>query len=84
MAKSLGRKVTLRENWDEIKAGTMEELVRQKFLRHPDLAQVLLATGEKTLIEGNHWNDRFWGVCRGYGQNHLGNILMKVRAEIRR
>jgi predicted NAD-dependent protein-ADP-ribosyltransferase YbiA (DUF1768 family) len=32
--------------------------------------------------EGNTWNDRFWGVCRGSGLNHLGRILMEVRAEV--
>ena len=35
------------------------------------------------LIEGNVWNDTFWGVCNGKGHNHLGKILMKVRDEIR-
>jgi predicted NAD-dependent protein-ADP-ribosyltransferase YbiA (DUF1768 family) len=44
---------------------------------------MLLATDEADLVEGNHWNDTFWGVCRGVGQNWLGRILMDERASIR-
>lgn len=29
------------------------------------------------------WNDTFWGVCRGNGQNRLGRILMEVRDGLR-
>jgi predicted NAD-dependent protein-ADP-ribosyltransferase YbiA (DUF1768 family) len=39
--------------------------------------------GEAPLIEGNTWNDRYWGVCRGTGKNRLGQILMRIRSEIR-
>lgn len=34
------------------------------------------------LIEGNTWGDRIWGVCDGVGENRLGKILMRVRAEM--
>jgi hypothetical protein len=81
-AKRAGRKVTLREDWERVKVGIMEELVRQKFA-DPELAGRLLATGDEELVEGNTWNDRFWGVCRGQGLNELGKILMRVRAELR-
>ena len=49
-----------------------------KFL-NPDLREKLVATGDAELIEGNHWNDTCWGVCKGIGQNNLGKILMEVR-----
>jgi ribA/ribD-fused uncharacterized protein len=81
-AKRLGRKVQLRSDWEQVKVGIMEELVRLKFTTHPDLGEQLLATGDAELVEGNNWNDRFWGVCRGKGQNQLGKILMKVRSEL--
>ncbi len=81
-AKRAGRKVALRPDWERVKVGIMEELVRRKFA-DPDLAGKLLATGDEELIEGNTWNDRFWGVCRGTGRNQLGKILMRVRAELR-
>jgi len=56
--------------------------VREKF-KQEDLKQMLLDTGDQELVEGNTWNDTFWGVCRGEGQNNLGKILMKVRMELR-
>ena len=43
----------------------------------PELRRVL-ATGD-ALVEGNAWNDTFWGVCRGRGQDHLGRLLEGVR-----
>lgn len=84
LAKKLGRKATLREDWEVIKIGLMTELVRIKFTTHEDLKKKLLDTGDATLIEGNYWNDTFWGVCKGVGQNNLGIILMKIREELRK
>ena len=80
-AKRLGRKVQLRPGWEGIKIQIMENLVRQKFEKHPELLQQLKDTGDAQLVEGNTWNDRFWGVCRGTGRNELGKILMRVRDE---
>ena len=80
-AKRLGRTVTLRPNWNIIRVGVMEELVRQKFA-NPALATLLVATGDEELVEGNNHGDAFWGVYRGKGDNWLGKILMKVRSEI--
>lgn len=80
-AKKLGRSVTLRGDWDTIKVDLMRQFVKLKF-ENPLLREMLLATGDADLIEGNYWNDKFWGVCRGHGENWLGRILMEVRAEI--
>ena len=79
-----GRLVPLRPDWEAVKVGIMEEIVRAKFIQHPELAARLLATGDKVLVEGNHWGDTFWGVDTrtGQGHNHLGRILMKVREEL--
>jgi ribA/ribD-fused uncharacterized protein len=52
-AKSTGRRVTLRKDWETVKIGIMESLVRTKFTDHPDLREKLLATGERRLVEGN-------------------------------
>lgn len=82
-AKRLGRGLTLRPDWDRIRLEVMETLVREKFTRHAALAAQLAATGTLDLVERNHWRDTFWGVCQGRGENHLGRILMKVRAELR-
>jgi ribA/ribD-fused uncharacterized protein len=82
-AKRLGRKVQLREDWEEIKVETMAYLVWNKFSLHPELAERLLNTGNRELIEGNWWGDTFWGMCQGTGHNNLGKILMRVRTDLR-
>lgn len=81
-AKRFGKKLTLRSDWEIIKLKVMEALVTAKF-KDKALAGMLLATGDEVIQEGNNWNDTFWGVCRGKGENYLGKILMKVRAELR-
>jgi ribA/ribD-fused uncharacterized protein len=80
-AKRLGKLVTLREDWDQVKIKIMMDLLVQKF-RHKELADKLIATGGATLIEGNTWNDTFWGVCDGVGDNNLGKILTIIRASL--
>lgn len=82
-SKRLGRKVTMREDWDIVKQPIMLRIVRAKFQQNPALAEKLLATEDATLIEGNYWKDVYWGVCDGVGENHLGKILMQVRKELR-
>lgn len=83
-SKSMGRRVLLRPDWEKVKVGIMEEIVRAKFTQNPELAQKLLDTGDKILVEGNTWGDKCWGVDirTGLGENHLGKILMKVREEL--
>lgn len=85
--KGLGRKIKIRSDWEEKKLDFMEWGVREKF-KDPKLAEMLLSTEDLPLIEGNNWHDIFWGVCscpkcNNQGSNHLGNILMKVRSEIK-
>jgi ribA/ribD-fused uncharacterized protein len=79
LAKAAGRCVTMRSDWELIKVERMRYWVKLKFAQYPVLKARLVATGDAELIEGNHWGDKFWGVCDGEGQNWLGRILMQVR-----
>lgn len=86
-AKRAGRKVTLRDNWEGIKDGIMLDILRIKFA-DPTLRDELLRTGDALLVEGNTWHDNHFGVCccdkcNGVGDNMLGELLMKVREEIK-
>lgn len=81
-AKRRGQRVTIRPDWDQIKDRVMVTCVRHKFKQNEHLAIKLIETWPQELIEGNHWNDTYWGVCRGVGQNRLGLILMKIREEL--
>lgn len=80
-AKQLGRQVVMRPDWDKVRDQVMYEVVFEKFLQNSKIRERLIATGEAMLVEGNTWNDRYWGVCNGIGQNKLGKILMRVRSE---
>ena len=87
-AKRLGRHVTLRADWEEVKEQVMLDALRKKF-EIPALREMLLATGDEELVEGNTWHDNTWGNCSCdrckdiEGQNKLGKMLMQVREEIR-
>ena len=84
-AKRAGRKVKDFDqvSWEAKKIEVMRRLVRLKF-EIPELRELLVATGDEQIQEGNSWNDTFWGVSlkTGKGQNHLGKILEEIRAEI--
>lgn len=82
-AKSFGRKVKLRSDWEQVKENIMEICLCRKF-DNPELRQMLLDTGDAILIEGNTWGDTYWGICNNIGQNKLGQLLMKVREMYRR
>lgn len=82
-AKRLGRKLQVYDpEWNGKKLELMHSLVLQKFSNDSYLKVRLLDTGNQELVEGNTWEDTFWGVCDGTGKNHLGRILMEVRATI--
>lgn len=82
-AKRLGRHVPLRSDWESVKENIMHGICLAKFTQNPELKVKLLETGNRELIEGNAWNDTYWGVCNGYGKNKLGRILMQIRDELR-
>lgn len=82
-SKKLGRKIEVREDWERVKYGIMMEIVTDKFMRNPYLAEMLLETGDRYLEETNHWKDVCWGVCEGVGTNWLGKILMDVRNQLK-
>jgi ribA/ribD-fused uncharacterized protein len=80
-AKRMGRKVQLVDNWNLVRIRVMERLLRQKFKQERFSSSLKLTKGHE-LIEGNHWNDTFWGVCRGKGKNNLGKLLMAIRDDL--
>ena len=82
-AKKEGRRVNLREDWEEIKMGVMYDVCYAKFAYNPRLKEKLLKTGDKHLEEANHHGDRIWGTVDGEGENNLGKILMQLRQDLR-
>jgi ribA/ribD-fused uncharacterized protein len=82
-AKALGRTIKLRPDWNKVRVEVMYAVIFDKFYRNKGIRRWLLDTGDKLLVEGNHWNDKFWGVCEGEGENMLGKILMQIREDFK-
>ena len=83
-AAELGRDPNhrIRDDWESVKIQIMRQAVLTKFVTHSDIQAILLATGDRVIVEDSP-RDYYWGCgCDGSGQNHLGKILMSVRTEI--
>lgn len=95
-AKKLGRRVGPWDQraWDRVVCQVAEEVVFQKFAALPHLAEVLDATGDRTLAEMTR-NDAHWGTGldpshvnasrppKWRGTNILGWALICARARLR-
>ncbi|MBE5951822.1 MAG: NADAR family protein [Lachnospiraceae bacterium] len=83
-ARTQGKRVPLRPDWEEVKEDIMKEILIIKFSK-PELKEKLLETGDEFLEETNGWHDNHWGNCNCErcrnipGKNMLGNLLMDVR-----
>lgn len=87
-AKSRGRRVRMRPDWEGVKVSVMRKALTAKFTQHAWLGKKLIETQPLKLIEGNYWHDNFWGDCscpkcrKFSGKNVLGLLLMEVRASL--
>jgi N-glycosidase YbiA len=83
LAAEIGRKYSHlpSTDWPQRKLAVMEKALRQKFTAHLELRQFLSDTETATIIEDSPI-DYFWGCgLDRSGKNHLGEILMQIRAE---
>jgi ribA/ribD-fused uncharacterized protein len=84
-AANLGRsrRHPMRRDWEAVKEAVMYAALRAKFTQHDDLKAILLGTGDATLVEHTS-NDSYWGDGGdGSGRNRLGQLLMRLREELR-
>lgn len=86
VAKRMGRSVSLRWDWEDVKDALMVSILLQKFGNNAELKEILISTGDAEIIEDTTgWHDNIWGDCRCSrcisrpGQNRLGKALMRVR-----
>ncbi len=86
IVKKESKNIKLRDDWEDVKLGIMYECLKQKFIQEP-LRSKLLATGNENIVEGNYWNDTFWGVDLkqdpNVGENHLGRLIMYIRIQLK-
>ena len=72
-----------RKDWNEVKVGIMEELLRLKIEQNPYVKKKLLQTEDYLIVEDSP-KDSFWGWGPNRdGENQLGKLWMKLREEIR-
>lgn len=68
---------------DHDKDAVAEELFRAKLAQHPDIKEVLLASGDREL-QKVYDSDYYWGTgADGSGENRMGKIWMKLRDELK-
>ncbi|MBL5825788.1 NADAR family protein [Serratia fonticola] len=76
------RRHPLREDWESVKDDVMRFAVLEKFKQNDNAREVLLATGNRQLIEHTK-NDNYWADGGdGTGNNMLGIILMETRKNL--
>lgn len=68
--------------WDDKKLSVMESILRAKLEQHQEVHEALIRSGNEEIAEDSPV-DYFWGRgTDGTGQNHLGKLWMKIRAEL--
>lgn len=83
LARLAGQKVTLREDFDQVKDSIMMRALEAKFTQHKDLQDILLNTNDEELVEDSPV-DFYWGCGKdGSGQNKLGKLLIELRNQLR-
>lgn len=80
-ARALAAGAARREGWEQARTAVMTALLRAKYAQHPDLAEILLATGDATLVYEDV-DSGFWGDDSGRGRNWAGRLLELVRSEL--
>lgn len=64
------------------KEAVMEELFRVKMQQHSDIVDILKESGDRELLKVFD-TDYFWGTGKdGSGENRMGKLWMKLRAEL--
>ncbi len=80
-ARTVAAAAPRRDGWEQVRTAVMARLLRAKYEQHPDLAAVLLATGDAALLYDDA-DSGFWGENGGRGRNWTGRLLELVRAEL--
>jgi ribA/ribD-fused uncharacterized protein len=73
----------VRKDWSKVRQVMMTRAVYTKCRSHQEVAELLLSTGDKHIVESTMY-DYYWGVGRdGRGHNVFGKLLMDVRDKLK-
>ncbi|MFJ7626707.1 NADAR family protein [Streptomyces sp. NPDC097595] len=82
-AHDLGGRAARRSDWPDVRLAVMAGLLRAKFTQHPELAQVLLSTGDARISYTGFEDSPFWrDVPDDRGRNWMGRLLELTRSEL--
>ncbi|MFE2017942.1 NADAR family protein [Streptomyces sp. NPDC059499] len=80
-AQERGGRAERRADWPGIRLAVMGGLMEAKFTQHPDLAEILLSTGDSVISYTGHSDSPFWRDARdGRGRNWVGRLLELIRS----
>ena len=85
-AQALDDKPMARDWWGNVRFQVMRKALDAKFAPGTQLASKLLSTEGRVLVEktyGRRDKEVAWGADDGFGQNHLGRMLMVVRDSLK-
>jgi predicted NAD-dependent protein-ADP-ribosyltransferase YbiA (DUF1768 family) len=78
-ARKLAEAAPRRQGWADARLAVMTDLLRAKYQQHPQLAEVLLSTGDATLVSNEYAFSGFWGPK---GRHWAARLLEVVRSEL--
>mgnify|MGYP002851785871 CR=1 FL=1 len=88
-AKKMGRSVSLRDDWEEVKYDCMLQTVLARCEQEVNFSETLKHTGDSFIFEDTTgWHDNEWGCCScdkcsgKKSKNMLGLALMDARARL--
>ncbi|MGH3243147.1 MAG: NADAR family protein [Spirillospora sp.] len=81
-ARKFAEKEPRTEGWPQVRTAVMAGLLRAKYRQHPELADVLVGTGDAPIAYAG-LDSEHWGVHGEKGRNWVGRLLELVRSELR-
>ncbi|MEU5994505.1 NADAR family protein [Spirillospora sp. NPDC047418] len=80
-AQKIAAEATRVQDWSQVRTAAMAGLLRAKFTQHPELAEILLGTGDAPIAYSGMGSDH-WAAGGGKGRNWIGRLLELLRSEI--
>jgi ribA/ribD-fused uncharacterized protein len=86
--KSKPHRAQSREDWEQVRAKIMRWCLRVKLAQnHAKFGQLLLATGDRPIVEqsskDDYWGAKVAGADVLVGENVLGRLLMELRERLK-
>lgn len=80
-AQEIAEEATRVRDWPRARTAVMAGLLRAKFTQHPELAEILLGTGDAPIAYTGMDSDH-WIIRGGKGRNWIGRLLELIRSEL--